>query len=675
MLIDWRFTVKVALLFVICLTAAPAHSQVQLKNNVLYDLSLTPNANVEVGLSRHWTFDLGFGLNPWTLNGGKKIRHWLLQPEWRRYFCQRMNGSFVAFHLMGGEFNAGGVRLPLGIAPCLRNNRYEGWYAGGGIGYGYQWPVSRHFSVEAEVAVGYDYLKYRQYPCEHCGTKIGDGHYHYVGPTKIALNLIYNINQGTRSTPANTANNTQMPALPTTLLAQQTVTETTTVLGGMASISGASLASMGQQMVLAMDVCLDQLTLRHGQTVVLRPVLRSADGQQSVRFRPLLVNSRDQHVMHLRGLHNKNYPDAIETQRRNGRAQTVSYLASVPQELWMDSYTIEIEEDLCGCGDPIADNTTPLLTPAKAEPLPATDLVFVADLEPSPYKPVRNLHGTAFINFVVDRWEMKPDYMSNQRELHKITDTLNIMVADRNISVDRIKIHGWASPESPYEHNRMLAQNRAQSLTNYLKTFYSLPDNVFAPAEATPENWVGLLEALDTIADARLPHKAEFISTARQVLADVSSGVTTRADRMELALRQKYPAEYNYVLKNIYPHLRRSDYEITFRVREFTLQEAQQIYLTHPDQLSLYEFWQVAQTMEPYSDDYDRCMQIAYTYYPDSTVAAINVANGALRKGDLKRAEAILKTVGTSMEASEARRILQMLKRRNEEAEQQRQQQ
>jgi hypothetical protein len=107
---------------------------------------------------------------------------------------------------------------------------------------------------------------------------------------------------------------------------------------------------------------------------------------------------------------------------------------------------------------------------------------------------------------------MKPDYMDNRRELRKITDTLDIMVADKNITVNTIKIHGWASPESPYEHNRMLATNRAKSLTEWLRRNYTLPATAFAPAEATPENWIGLREAVVNMDLATLPHKQDILA-------------------------------------------------------------------------------------------------------------------------------------------------------------------
>ena len=178
--------------FLLC-GVVTSHAQISLKNNLLYDASLTPNIGFETKVARKWTFDATFGLNPWQFEDNKKWRHWLVQPEMRYWFCQPFNGHFIGGHLMGGEFNAGNVKFPFGIAPCLHNNRYEGWYVGGGFVYGYQWPMSKHFSMEAVIGVGYDYLKYKKFPCEKCGTEIDNGDYHYVGPTKVAINLIYNL--------------------------------------------------------------------------------------------------------------------------------------------------------------------------------------------------------------------------------------------------------------------------------------------------------------------------------------------------------------------------------------------------------------------------------------------------------------------------------------------------
>ncbi len=166
---------------------------VAVKTNTLYWATTTLNAGAEASISKKSTVQLFFGLNPWKQSGGNQstLRHWLLMPEYRYWFCETFNGWFVGAHAMGGEFNVGSVDLPGSIFEELKDHRYEGWYIGGGVTGGYQWVVNKHFNVEASVGFGYDYIQYDKFKCGTCGEKLKSSHKHYVGPTKVALSLLY----------------------------------------------------------------------------------------------------------------------------------------------------------------------------------------------------------------------------------------------------------------------------------------------------------------------------------------------------------------------------------------------------------------------------------------------------------------------------------------------------
>ena len=411
-----------------------------------------------------------------------------------------------------------------------------------------------------------------------------------------------------------------------------------------------------QKTMVTMDFVLDDTKIKSARYRAFTPILRAKDGSRQQRMKALLVTGRVQDIIFERDGIDPLYADNCQLVRRDkDEPQRVSYTDVIDSEPWHKGAEVWLECDLCGCGDTLKTDRA-LLGRLKADPV-----FYYADIVPPPDTKVRNLHGTAFINFVVNRWEMKPDYMDNRRELRKITDTLDVMTADPNIFVKQIKIHGWASPESPYEHNRMLATNRAQSLTDYVRQTYNLPANVFAKPEATPENWIGLREAVDKAAADVLPHRAE-------ILAIIDDG-TLEPDPKEWRIKTKYPQEYQYLLKNVYPHLRRSDYEITFEYKAFTLDEAKEVYKTKPYQLSVRELWDVACTFAPGSDDYNRAIQTAVNLYPGSAEAAVNLANIALRQGDLLKAETLLQHGGDSAEADNARAVLYMRLGRWAEAE------
>lgn len=178
-------------LLALCWSVGAQAQNIALKTNVLYWATTTPNLGLEASMGRKHSVQLFYGLNPWKSTGGQTLRHWVLQPEYRYWFCESFNGWFLGAHLMGGEFNAGDVELPFHVLPDLKDHRYQGWYVGGGVTVGYQWMISRHWNFEASLGLGYDYIKYDKFKCGVCGERVQSSDAHYWGPTKAALSFLY----------------------------------------------------------------------------------------------------------------------------------------------------------------------------------------------------------------------------------------------------------------------------------------------------------------------------------------------------------------------------------------------------------------------------------------------------------------------------------------------------
>lgn len=458
------------------------------------------------------------------------------------------------------------------------------------------------------------------------------------------------------------------------LLATIAVTaQTTIVLTGdkkgetRVTATNIQVASTDNRTMLSLDFILDSLRVSSNRYRAFTPVIVSKDQSQRQRMKTLIVSGRTQDIVFERDGIDPFYADNYAKVRRyNDTSQTYSYTDAVERQPWHRNAEIIVECDLCGCADQKNLEQAHLYTLKDLDPY---ELIALTDVVPAPTKKERNLHGSAYITFVVNKWEMRPDYMNNRAEIRKITDTLDVMVKDPNVSVREIKIHGYASPESPYDHNLMLATNRAQSLTDYVRRLYNLPANVFAKAKATAENWEGLRAAVVDMNETILPHKQQIMATIDKVLGDINNNVTNQADRDELSIRSKYPDEYRYLLQNVYPGLRRSDYDISFNFSDFTLEQAKQIYKTKPYQLSLREMWDVANTYEPYSNEYNKVMQTAVNIYPDAPEALINLANVAIRQKDLLKAESLLERAGDSGEAQNARAVIAIIQKRYADAE------
>ena len=124
------------------------------------------------------------------------LEHWAVQPEARYWLCDRFGAHFLGAHLHGGQYNIGGIDGKMNFlgtdARKLKNARYQGWFVGAGVAYGYAWILGRHWNLEAEIGIGYSYTRYDKYPCAKCGKKLETNKsHHYVGPTKAAINLVY----------------------------------------------------------------------------------------------------------------------------------------------------------------------------------------------------------------------------------------------------------------------------------------------------------------------------------------------------------------------------------------------------------------------------------------------------------------------------------------------------
>ena len=183
----------------ICLVVASLTASAQnvvVKTNLLYDITATANLGIEFSVAPKWTVDISGNLNAWTFSDNKKWKHWVLQPEARYWLCERFNGHFVGAHLVGGIYNMGNWNTDFTFLGTdfgqLKEHRYEGWLVGAGIAYGYHWMLGRHWSVEAEIGIGYVYTQADKYECPRCGEQLENNKpHHYVEPTKAAVNLIY----------------------------------------------------------------------------------------------------------------------------------------------------------------------------------------------------------------------------------------------------------------------------------------------------------------------------------------------------------------------------------------------------------------------------------------------------------------------------------------------------
>ena len=82
----------IAFLSLLCCVSTTATAQVGIKTNLLGWATASPNLGLEWGFGRKSTLNVSGSFNPFEFNEGKQWKHWLVQPEYRYWFCEKFNG-------------------------------------------------------------------------------------------------------------------------------------------------------------------------------------------------------------------------------------------------------------------------------------------------------------------------------------------------------------------------------------------------------------------------------------------------------------------------------------------------------------------------------------------------------------------------------------------------------
>lgn len=173
-----------------------------IKTNMLYDAVAMPNIGAEFYLGKNlsiagdWVY--GWWRKPekhryWRYYGGElTLRRWLgrkaaekpLQGHHLGVYAQCFTYCFE----WGGKGEIGGV--PAGAI-------WDKCQYGGGLEYGYSFPVRPRLNIELAVAAGYVAGQYWEFdPVGKLNVWRATKEHHYFGPTKLAVSLVWLIGRG-----------------------------------------------------------------------------------------------------------------------------------------------------------------------------------------------------------------------------------------------------------------------------------------------------------------------------------------------------------------------------------------------------------------------------------------------------------------------------------------------
>mgnify|MGYP004678886871 CR=1 FL=1 len=161
------------------------------RTNLLYDAFLLPTLGVEWRVNRNVGIKLDGSLSHWGDEKGKVQKIWLVNPEIRWYLLD--NKRFY----LGAGANFGRYNIYKGMVGSLfsSDTGYQGKLWGAGLTVGYQLYLSRSFSVDFNLGLGYTNLEYDSFTIsnETRVYKDRDKSKDFWGPTQAGISLVWTI--------------------------------------------------------------------------------------------------------------------------------------------------------------------------------------------------------------------------------------------------------------------------------------------------------------------------------------------------------------------------------------------------------------------------------------------------------------------------------------------------
>lgn len=373
---------------------------------------------------------------------------------------------------------------------------------------------------------------------------------------------------------------------------------------------------------LLMNMTLSTAGMDIGQMdrVTITPLL-SDDSGNTYAFSPFVVEGKIRAKVSYR----KALLEGSAMPRKGARSDEYSYKERISLVSWMRNSKLVVKS-VCDCCGKNAPGTFSIIADSLVFDLPAHRYVvrprtnFVVP-EAEPIKR-RMESGNAKLEFLSGKSNILPTYKNNQIELDKIGNMITSVLADSMSTVDFILLKAYSSPEGSYASNARLSSARSVALKKYLETTYAL-QGIRLETSFVPEDWE-TLEKL--IRESNLSQKQKFLD----IIAENSD--PDRREQLFKTVSKGGP--YRTMLTELFPLLRRTDYQLSYSVKDFTVEQGREVIKSRPGQLSLNEMYHVANSYETGSDEFKEVFDIAVRVFPEDPVANINAGAVALLRGD-----------------------------------------
>lgn len=391
-----------------------------------------------------------------------------------------------------------------------------------------------------------------------------------------------------------------------------------------------TLEVQGDSVFLSMQIRVEGCILSGNRSLTLTPVLIDSDNE--CELMPVLLNSRrQQRIFHRSDVlqPEKEWPYYQVLGIRKGTADTINYRIKLLREDWMTRAGVFLRERDFRCLDCYSTMEVEYSHWPYSPVYGADRMLTLQNYVIPPPEGVKHrvALGHAYLHFRVNETLIDLDYRKNRQEMKRIYESISSIQNNPDVRMSGIQIQGYASPEGSPEVNARLSLKRAFSLKDNIQYFFML-DSTLLQVESKRERdgLMALLQNRQNVESDSVFAQINEPSLQENIVAQLSSG-----------------ASYDSLKKAFYPDLRKVEYNVSYVVRAYTLEELDERFRTAPQNLSQNELFMLAESYGRNSPAFDAVIEKIQELNPNDTTANINAAAVFLRHGETEMAGLCLK--------------------------------
>ena len=177
------------------------------------------------------------------------------------------------------------------------------------------------------------------------------------------------------------------------------------------------------------------------------------------------------------------------------------------------------------------------------------------------------------ILFKQGAYAIEPDFHNNQQACDSITSLLQRIERDTTLTLSKVEIDAYASPEGGKQYNEYLSKRRVDAISDFL--LQQMPSISFYVIKNS--KGIAWQQLRDSVAASDMEYKTQVLNIIDNVPEETYRNRSLIDSRLKQLMDLKWGRPYIDMSKNIFPHIRRANTVTVYYKKEIPVIVAETI--------------------------------------------------------------------------------------------------